>query len=229
MKKNIIVSALFLITAFTASAQKEKGQFNVHVSYTPSVLVNCERYEYEGLHSVEMLQNTMMNGFNLGVGYAWNIWKKLFIETGGDLDFNFGSKKMDEDTKFNYNFIDVRVPVTVFYELEATKGFSVVPLAGLDLGCGLLGEQLQIDNIGDVETKTKTNYYGNSMGDYKYSRFIFDWHVGCKLKFADKYCIGYTFMSPITNMQYHKEKTSSSTEITKAYRQNHFITLSFIF
>lgn len=229
MKRLIIFSAVLLLAASTSYAQKEKNQLNVHLSYTPSFLVNCERYEYSGCSSDEILNREMMNGFNLGVGYAWNLWKKLFIETGGDLDFNFGQKTDKDGDKISVNFIDLRVPATVFYELKVTDGFKLVPLVGLDLGCGLLGEEVKKAMIGEVETISKKSYYSSAMGEYRYSRFILDWHVGCRFNINDKFSIGYTFMSPITNMQYHKETSDDVKKVTKAYRQNHFITFSYIF
>ena len=238
MKKLFTLTLAILTTSTVITAQEhvypKKGRFNIHAAYDAS-LFNSVSIEQEKRRTGNKEYTWRgFDGFNIGAGYTHPLWKGLGFETG--LDFDFSTRKDDYEKKIyiKYTFFDVRIPLTLLYDVWCNDIFTFTPFAGFDIGSGLIGK---MDIVGDATIEEKdihidehmSMYSKNDMSGNPYARFIFNWHAGIRFTFCNHFSIGYTYMGPIAKMGYSATRYPDRRDEYSTSRQSHFATFTYFF
>lgn len=178
-------------------------------------------------------------GFNVGYAHGFNLKKSLplFLELGGEFNFNSGTKKelklssrsgefKVDDDEYTVTFMNIAVPVNLVYRFDVSDKFSIAPYAGLNFKINILGKQKE-----DGDDESESFFNEDDMGkDFKANRFQLGMNVGVNFIVSNKFSFGYRFQPDFIKYQsadinYNDDiKVEVSTKHT-----NHFFTFGYIF
>lgn len=153
-----------------------------------------------------------LNGFTVGYDIDFRILanRPLYVGTGIDGRFTFGTKRFHESPTYNpvsakvsVKFMNFNIPVNVSYRLPVTPLFSVTPQLGLDFRVQAYGNARtdvsipagQPDRLVRATgfTPGSVNLFSrNSLGDMALRRFQLGWHAGLKLRY-DQFVLGISY------------------------------------
>lgn len=182
-----------------------------------------------------------LNGFGLNYIHGFSVSSTLpmFVETGLNLNFGFGSdtgKKVDlYDGWIQANnkkqFINLQVLVNFAYKFAIADGVSVSPYVGLNFKFNLTGrmkadfdygydpeeyrnldEFIEDNNLPDSEGDWLSVFSKDDMGskDATWNRFQMGWHIGAGLQYNAFY-LGVEYGTDfIPAFKYEKAKVNSS-------------------
>lgn len=136
--------------------------------------------------------NFSTNGFGVDYIHGFKLSNQypMFIETGLNLNYNFGTVYEDydsygdgESTKMhNFNF---QVPVNYVYRFDITDEFSIAPYFGLNFKLNLVSNW-KYSEIDDEEKYEETyNLFSkDDMGEDTWNRFQMGWHIGSRFQYS---------------------------------------------
>ncbi len=157
--------------------------------------------------------NFNLNGFGVNYIHGFSVSKSLpmFIETGVNFNFEFGSTTTAKEhvldewmrTKETKQFINMQVPVNFTYRFTITDGVYVAPYAGLNFKLNIIGRykdkietsfpDSELKDYGvdpeDLEGEWMSVFSKRDMGsnDYTWKRFQVGWHIGAGLTYESFY------------------------------------------
>lgn len=205
MKKALLAAVLFVAGAFAANAQ---GYNRAALSYNHDNLsYNKEMGDF----------GVGLNGFGLNYIHGFGVAENMFVEVGGNFNFNFGSDSESvEGYKFEtkYQNINLQVPVNYVYRFNVADGVSIDPYVGLNFKLHLTAKT-KFEETEDGETEKSdwvSAFDEDKVGkDNTWNRFQMGWHVGAGLNY-DRYYLGVQFGTdflPIYKQDKAKINTSS--------------------
>ncbi|MCM1349377.1 MAG: porin family protein [Firmicutes bacterium] len=202
MKKSFIAFACACI-AFSASAQRAsdaafasealKDYNRIGVSY------NNEHYGFNKDMEDELdFDGVGLNGFGIDYihGFHLSSTLPLFLETGINFNYNFGSKSesyYDEEYTFKLQDMNFQVPVNLGWRFGLTEEASITPYVGLNFKLHMISRfKEEYKEDGEVEKTDWTNLFSDDkdeMGDKDatWNRFQMGWHVGVGFQYSPLY------------------------------------------
>lgn len=234
--KKFIIAALMLTASSATFAQFTNGgskgaagdnsDYNkVYTSFNVGSFTYKESFKGGGYKGSDD-ESVGLIGFNVGYAHGFNLKNTLplFLELGGEFNFNSGSK--DDDT---YTFMNIAVPVNVVYRFGVSDNFAIAPYAGLNFKINVIGK------VKDDDADESESYFNkDDMGDdWTANRFQLGMNVGVNFIVNNKFSFGYRFQPDFIKYQswdksvkYEGEKFEGE-QSTK--HTNHFFTFGYIF
>jgi len=199
MKKSILAMG-FACLALSMSAQRASdaafsaGDLNdynrIGVSY------NNEHYGFNDEMKADMgMDGIGLNGFGIDYIHGFHISESLplFLETGLNFNYNFGSKDLidEDDDTFTLKMQDMnfQVPVNVAWRFGITEDLSIAPYVGLNFKLHLMSRMKGEYDGADTEWIDVFSDSDEDMGDKDetWNRFQMGWHVGVGFQYQPLY------------------------------------------
>ena len=128
-------------------------------------------------------------------GFKLSSSMPMFIETGLNVNFNFGAKTIYEDydggdyykDKIKMQNFNFQVPVNYVYRFDVADEFSIAPYVGLNFKLHLLSKMKFIEESdNETEESDWANLFSkDDMGeDGTWNRFQMGWHVGVNFQYS---------------------------------------------
>ncbi len=151
------------------------------------------------------LKNGSANGFGINYIHGFSLSSSLpmFLEVGGNLNFNFGTLFSEEEeyggvkmeNKLKSQFINLQVPVNYVYKFTVADDFSVAPYLGLNFKLNLVGKVKPVIEAWDEDEYLKEedeDWYSlfskDDMEDMgTWNRFQMGWHIGVGFEYSKIY------------------------------------------
>lgn len=257
-----ILLACTLICSATASAQfttggksgstsTSTGEISSYNQIGISYVYESFKYDFpKGGPTEDMDMGT--NGFGIKYIHGFNVSDKLpmFVETGANFNFNFGSNEGEMGTQ-KFQWASLAVPINFAYKFNINENFAIKPYLGINLKFNLLGRNKMEygdgedwdedwddddydwrsygygdwddDDYDDDEygdSKWQNVFSKKDMGKDVWNRFQLGWHIGADVQFK-KYFVGISY----------------GTDFIKAFKQKNYsvntgtlnVTLGFCF
>ncbi|MDE7097297.1 MAG: outer membrane beta-barrel protein [Muribaculaceae bacterium] len=215
MKKYLTLAVVAMVCAGTAKAQFA-GEYNLgrhegdYKSYNRvGISYNNDSYGFNSDAKYWFESNDMggsLNGFGLNYIHGFSLSSSLpmFLEVGGNVNFNFGNvlhvegESYYDDVRYNaknqLQMIDLQVPVNYVYRFNVADDFSIAPYVGLNFKLNLIGKVMYIEEIWDDDEYQKEEdgwfnlYNKDDMDDMgTWNRFQMGWHVGVGFQYSKFY------------------------------------------
>ncbi len=159
--------------------------------------------DYKAEYDVDPSFST--NGFGLNFIHGFSLSNNLpmFLEVGGNVNFNFYSKTdessiWDEPLKYKSQFqnINMQVPVNFVWRFNVVEDFTIAPYVGLNFKLNFMSRMRAYidgdweDKAEEDETKEWTNLFSDSKDkgvgdkDLTWNRFQMGWHVGVTFQYT---------------------------------------------
>ncbi len=206
--KLLVAGCMFAI-AGTAMAE---GYNRAGVTY------NLGHYNFnKNLKEEAETSNFCTNGFGLNYVHGFGLSESLpmYLEVGGELNFNFSNKKVyeDNDEALGYKYtekvnslfqnINLNVPINFTWHFPITDDFTVAPYTGFSFKLHLMSRGKDktefkglpsdvLENWGVEEDK----WYSVFGSEYKeewggtWNRFQMGWQIGANGIYKNKYTVG---------------------------------------
>ena len=214
MKKYLTLALLAVMCGGVAKAQfageynlgKHEGDYKgynrIGLSYNnDSYSFNSDAKEW---FESEDAKIGSLNGFGLNYIHGFSISSSMpmFLEVGGNLNFNFGNflSYKDEDYGVKYEesekmqLINLQVPVNYVYRFNVADDFSVAPYVGLNFRLNLIGKVKYVLEAWDEDEYVKEEddwlnlYSKDDMDDAgTWNRFQMGWHIGVGFEYSKVY------------------------------------------
>lgn len=197
-------------------------------------------YDYTGLNfnkdmdmfDTEKAETLGTNGFGLNYIHGFGVANNMFVETGANVDFLFGSRteKFDEgEYTFKTQNINLQVPVNFVYRFNITEGVSIDPYVGLNFKLHF-SERLK---EGDDEDDKWMSVFDDGQGgmgskDYTWNRFQMGWHVGVGVNY-EKYYLGVQVGTDFIPAYSHDFKEDGESYKCKVNTTNVKVSLGYTF
>lgn len=133
------------------------------------------------------------NGFGIDYihGFSLSSSMPMFIETGANLNFNFGSKGYEGSKLLVQNF-NLQIPVNYVYRFTLADNFSLAPYVGLNFKLNLatrfketLEDGYIWDNGSEEDSDWESAFDKDTMGnDGTWNRFQMGWHIGVGVQYS---------------------------------------------
>lgn len=158
------------------------------------------------------------NGFGLNYVHGFGLSESLpmFLEVGGELNFNFSNKKVYEGTDeiFDYEYnikenslfqnINLNVPVNFTWHFAITDDITVAPYTGFSFKLHMMSRVKNKTEIKGLPTDVLDDYFGEDEdkwqsvfgSEYKkewgktWNRFQMGWQLGANAIYQNKYTVG---------------------------------------
>ncbi len=145
------------------------------------------------------------NGFGLNYIHGFSLSNSLpmFLEVGGNVNFNFYSntgefKFAGETEKYKSQFqnINLQVPVNFVWRFNVVEDFTIAPYVGLNFKLHFVSKTRAYmdgdweDKAEEDEAKEWTNLFSDSKDngvgdkDFTWNRFQMGWHVGATFQYT---------------------------------------------
>ena len=159
--------------------------------------------DYKAEYDVDPSFST--NGFGLNYIHGFGLSNNLpmFLEVGGNVNFNFYSKTdessiWDEPLKYKSQFqnINLQVPVNFVWRFNVVEDFTIAPYVGLNFKLNFMSIMRAYidgdweDMAEEDEAKEWTNLFSDSKDkgvgdkDLTWNRFQMGWHVGVTFQYT---------------------------------------------
>lgn len=203
MRKSILAMS-FACAALSMSAQRASD-----AAFSAGDLNDYNRlgisYNNENYSPNDDLKDDMesmgLNGFGIDYIHGFHITESLplFVETGLNFNYNFGSKDQsyydeynDETYKSSFKLQDMnfQVPVNVAWRFGVTDDLSIAPYLGLNFKLHLMTRQkYEADGGDESEWVDVFSDSEEDMGDKDetWNRFQMGWHVGVGFQYQPFY------------------------------------------
>ncbi len=211
MKKVLFAAALLVAGVSVASAE---GYNRVAVSYDHTSFSFNDNLKHD-----EAVDGFGVNGFGLNYIHGFGLSESLpmFLEVGGNINFNFGSKdwgdKIEEEGYWaqpqrKFQNINLQVPVNFVYRFDVADNISLSPYVGINFKYNFVSKYKSkidtnipnslLDEAGisakDLEGDWMNMYDKKDMdgSEYTWNRFQMGWHVGVGCNYT-RYYLGVQF------------------------------------
>lgn len=214
MKKQMMLALIAVVGGGVAKAQFAgeynlgnrdddcKGYDRISLSY------NNDSYGFnkdaKWYFEAEEAKTASMNGFGLNYVHGFSLSQSLpmFLEMGGNVNFNFGNMFSEEeeyrDVKYKFatkaQFIDLQVPVNYVYKINVGDDFSIAPYIGLNFKLNLVGKvkpvtEVWTDDDYEMEEDDWLSLYSKDDMDEigTWNRFQMGWHIGAGFEYSKIY------------------------------------------
>lgn len=140
--------------------------------------------------------NFSLNGFGLNYIHGFKLSNSLpmFLELGGNVNFNFGTPYSEEDSwgyeKLKMRNMNIQVPVNYTYHFFIGDDFVIAPYAGLNFKLHLFtdGKYEWEEDDEKGEGKWFSYFDEKKMGkDETWNRFQMGWQVGVGFQYSHAY------------------------------------------
>lgn len=136
--------------------------------------------------------NFSTNGFGIDYIHGFKLSNQypMFIETGLNLNYNFGTvyEDLDDDGDGDYskmNNLNFQLPVNYVYRFDITDDFAIAPYFGFNFKLHLLSnEKYGVIYDGEKEEETYSLFSKDDMGDETWNRFQMGWHIGSRFQYS---------------------------------------------
>ena len=213
MKKFFVSLCAVALFAVSASAQFVNSTQGAGQSANHEKVWNTVSISYSPISATVMgMEAADLNALSVAWTQARSVLSThpLYVEYGLGAQWSFMTNSVNSDystSKSSSHYLSLKAPVSVLYKFTFGD-VALMPLAGLDLGCYVLGKEKAESTVsyaGQSETYTaETDVFAEG----NYNRFIFNWHVGARVAYK-KVFLGIGYEGPITSLQSdYKIKTS---------------------
>lgn len=140
------------------------------------------------------------NGFGLNYVHGFGLSESLpmFIEAGGELNFNFSNKKINDnpgvDVKQLFQDINLNIPVNFTWHFGITDDITIAPYTGFSFKLHMMSRlKEKAEGNGYKEESKWRSVYGK---EYKeewgktWNRFQMGWQLGANAIYQNKYTVG---------------------------------------
>lgn len=198
--KKLFLGALIVSCAAFVNAQDYN---RVALSYEhPSLNFNKEASFWD-----EKGETVGLNGFGINYIHGFGVAKNMFVETGANFNFDFGTKSLKEtdeesweEYKTKFQNINLQVPVNFVYRFNVTENISIDPYVGLNFKLNVVSKFKDDYTSSDPEDNELGEWINlfnkdeKNMGDkdYTWNRFQMGWHVGVGCNYQ-RYYLGIQF------------------------------------
>ncbi|MBD5225735.1 MAG: outer membrane beta-barrel protein [Bacteroidales bacterium] len=224
-----IYKILVLTGVLTVAANLSAQDYNrISLSYDNTRFSLNKDYR-EILEAIDGDSSFSTNGFGLNYIHGFSLSKNLpmFLEIGGNVNFNFYSKteawKPDFDYNEDYEFdlrdvksqfqnINLQVPVNFTWRFNVVEDFTIAPYVGLNFKLNFVSKmrsytEWEGEEV-DKEDKEWTNLFSSdkdNMGskDLTWNRFQMGWHVGVNFQYT-KWNLGVQYGTDFIPAYSHK-------------------------
>lgn len=207
------IKVFMLAGALAVSASAFAQDYNmVGLSY------NNTSYGYNDAYGKEHKDNNFStNGFGIDYIHGFSVSKSLpmFVEVGGNVNFNFYSETEKEDGYKDTNKfqnINLQVPVNFAWRFNIIEEFSIKPYVGLNFKLNFVSKSKSIweDPDGEKEETEWLNYFDKGekhmeSSDYTWNRFQMGWHIGVGFQYKPFY-LGVQYGTDFIHAYSHKFK-----------------------
>ena len=144
--------------------------------------------------------NFSTNGFGIDYIHGFSLSNSLpmFVELGGNINFNFYSNtETEEYYKYTQKFqnINLQVPVNFAWRFNVTDGFSIKPYAGINFKLNFVSQTKSIwedTEDGEKEEDDWINCFDKGEkhmdgSDYTWNRFQMGWQIGVGFQYKPLY------------------------------------------
>lgn len=142
------------------------------------------------------------NGFGLNYIHGFSLSNSLpmFLEVGGNINFNFyGDSEKEDEYEYKYQFqnINLQIPVNFTWRFNVVEDFTIAPYAGINFKFNFMQRQRGWSEYPDQdqkdldEDKKWTNLMSDKedggMGskDYTWNMFQMGWQVGVNFQYSN--------------------------------------------
>ncbi len=167
--------------------------------------------------------NFATNGFGLNYIHGFSLSKSLpmFLEVGGNVNFNFYGKTEglsfygeNYDYKSQFQNINLQIPVNFTWRFNVVEDFTIAPYVGLNFKLHFVSKMREYvdgdwdDQEEEDEAKAWTNLFSSdkdNMGskDNTWNRFQMGWHVGVNFQYT-KWNLGVQYGTDFIPAYSHK-------------------------
>ncbi len=197
MKKFLTIAVMALSFAGMANAQRAAeysfGRTAPEITHYNRLGISYNNDAYRNnWHDPE--DNFTLNGFGINYTHGFPLSRSLpmFIETGANINFNFGKPWEDSDKEYDYKEylkmqnINLQIPINYVYRFNITDDFSIAPYLGLNLKLHLITQMKEVYiEDGDREESDWISLFDkDEIGDDTYNRFQMGWHVGATFQYS---------------------------------------------
>lgn len=159
--KKLTTLTLAAILGLTAAAQTE-GYNQIGVSYS----LTTYNYDYKGKDEPDPING---NGFSIKYIHGFSVHKSLpmFVETGVNLQFGFGTNDTDEDGYLEQKsqFGNIAIPVNFAYKFKVGEEIYIKPFIGLNFKVNLLG-RYKTEHTDDFYSDFEEDHNGMSYDEF---------------------------------------------------------------
>lgn len=177
------------------------------------------------------------NGFGLNYVHGFGLSESLpmYLEVGGELNFNFANKKTFEDkedgikTFMLFQDINLNIPVNFTWQFDITDDIKIAPYTGFSFKIHMMSRTK--DKVEGYGQKDESKWYSvydkgeDAMDGDTWNRFQMGWQIGANGIYKNKYTVGLEY-------GYDMIPAFNSTEDGDTYRITNGtfkITLGYIF
>lgn len=216
MKKVFLTLACAACTmALSAEDYNRIGISFDHTGYS----FNKELWATENSNLKDPVKGFGMNGVGINYIHGFSLSESipLYLETGANIDFMFGSKKIYDDAESKNTLktsnINMQVPVNIAYKFNINDDFSITPYLGINFKVNfstkfkgeyenkITGEKEKTDWFSLYSSEDIVKYYSGwepedgpisdeakeKADDLKWNRFQMGWQVGVGFQYKPIY------------------------------------------
>lgn len=238
MKKLIIAITSIALSVSTLTAQENAGYNRIGLSY------NNTHFGFDKFGDDLDIDGTSLNGIGIDYIHGFSLSRAIpiFLETGLNLNFNFGSENLESIREGNYwaksnlsmQNINAQVPVNFVYRFNLANDLSIAPYLGLNFKLHFT-EKIKTEittNIPDryliqagidpeeLEGEWTSLFDEDLMGGEKYTwnRFQMGWHIGVGFRYKPLY-LGVQYGTDFISAYSYKDSSvnTGNLKISLAY------------
>lgn len=213
--KTIMLAGALAVAGATATNAQNAGYNRVAISYDNTHF----GFNKDAGGSDE---NFSTNGVGINYIHGFSVSSSLpmFVETGLNFDFGFGSKSFDKheysgtwyQDKLKTQFISIQVPVNFAYRFDIADEMTLSPYIGLNLKLNLTGKERWDTDSNDPDEKEKGKWasvYDKDNWDPTWNRFQMGWHIGVGVQYRPFY-FGIQYGTDFIGAYKHKDAKVST-------------------
>lgn len=143
------------------------------------------------------------NGFGLNYVHGFGLSESLpmFLEVGGELNFNFAKKNIFEDKEYgiktfqHFQDINLNIPVNFTWHFSITDDITIAPYTGFSFKIHMMSrEKVSVEGYEEENSKWHSVFDDaeDAMDgkDYTWNRFQMGWQLGANAIYQNKYSVG---------------------------------------
>lgn len=167
---------------------------NTHYGYNKDIKGDLDEDEADPSFSTNGFGLNYIHGFSLSQNHP------MFLEVGGNVNFNFYSKTegipgYNYDFKSQFQNINLQIPVNFAWRFDVVEDFTIAPYVGLNFKFNFVSKsRAYVDGAWDDKEeedadKKWLNHFSSdkdNMGDkdLTWNRFQMGWHIGVNFQYT---------------------------------------------
>lgn len=228
------IKALMLAGAVCVAGSAMAQDYNrVAISYDNTRYSAGGDEKYIGLGVKDDQKSIATNGFGLNYIHGFSLSSSLpmFLEVGGNINFNFfGDSEKDEDGeeyKAQFQNINLQIPVNYTWRFNVVEDFTIAPYVGINFKFNFM--QRERDWYEDEDTTDDDKKWTNLMSDKEdggmgdknrtWNMFQMGWQVGVNFQYTN-WVLGVQYGTDFIPAYSHKfsaDESPTGKEYTRRY------------